>query len=232
MVRTRTDRARREDRVESYLALRETQRRINSQLIKRLDKAMVEGVARRLGLWHRGRVVAESEADFDVLCDFCIYDCFTEGKNVVARYRAEGPVSAGAETVAVLEAMGGGNPFSLFRIDAVRPGVGVQLLDLLTNEKVFVFDQGLGTTGRSGICIGGRLLRFHSSDICMTTGAAVEAEGDLAGDLVDDIHAEIDADRRTAQDAISRAAPVERSRIAVRILRMVLAGRPGDSDVA
>jgi hypothetical protein len=69
-------------------------------------------------------------------------------------------------------------------------------------------------------------------EICMTTGAAVEAEGDLAVDLVDDIHAEIDADRRTAQDAISRATPVERSRIAVRILRTVLAGRPGDSDAA
>lgn len=208
---------------EAYLSLRRTQRRINSELVKRFSRATIERSARRLGLWKRGMLVAESEEDFDVLCDFCIYDGFSEGKSAVARYRAERGSSHSSDAIAVLEAMSRGAPFSLFRIETVEPDTGARLLDLLTGEDARVFDQGLGATGRSGLYVGARLLHFPSHGVCMTTGAAIGADPDLARQLTDDIHVELDANTNHAREVVRRASHIERSRIAVRVLGELLA---------
>ena len=111
-------------------------------------------------------------------------------------------------------------PFSLYRIRHRKPGIGVEMHDLLTDEDVLVMDRGLGETAETGLCLAARLIRLTDFGINMTSGASMAVEAILAEDLVDDIHGELG---RGAQVHLARMGARERSRYSIRILREVLA---------
>jgi hypothetical protein len=203
-----------------YASLRRTQRRINNQLVQRLAKATVVEGARRLGLWHRGKLMLSSERVMDVLTDFIIYDCCQGGRNAIARYRAATDFALGSEEAAVLEAMAQTPPLSLFRVKAVTREVGIEAQDLLTDEVAFVTDLALGKSAEAGLCLATRLLRFPHVDVNMTSGAPVAVDEVVSEGLAADIHAEIGSD---ATKVLATMDAEERSRLAARILREVLA---------
>jgi hypothetical protein len=179
---------------------------------------MVEG-GRRLGLWQHGKFVLSSEGVADVLMDFCIYDCYPGGKNAIARYKAAVDLAPTSEEASVLEALAQLPPLSLFRIEQTTPGVGVEVQDLLTDEVVFVIDQGLGKSGRAGLCLVTRLLRFPQLGVNMSSGAGMVVNSFLAEALAADIRSEIG---NSATRALATMDAKERSRLAARILREAL----------
>jgi hypothetical protein len=119
-----------------------------------------------------------------------------------------------------MEAMAEAPPLSRFRIERTVRGVGVDLCDRLTDEVTLVVDQGLSPTGRAGLYLATRLARFGCLDVKLTSGAPVVVEESLAVGLAAEIRAEIG---RGAAKVLATMPPGERSRLATRILREVLA---------
>lgn len=208
------------DAVSRYVSLRKTQVHINSQLMARLARPTLAGAAKRLGIWHKGGLIVSSRGVTDLLTDVCLYDCFPGGKSPISRYQAIAALVPGTPEALVIEAMAHLPPLSLYRIQCRKPGVGVEMHDLLTDENVLVMDRGLGETAEAGVCLATRLIRFPNFGINMTSGAAMVVEAILAENLVDDIHAELG---RGAQACLARMGAQERSRYSIRMLRDILA---------
>jgi hypothetical protein len=208
------------DAVSRYVSLRKTQVHINSQLMSRLARPTLVGAAKRLGIWHKGDLIVSSRGVTDLLTDVCLYDCFPGGKSPISRYQAVAALVTGTQEALVIEAMARLPPFSLYRIQHRKPGIGVEMHDLLTFEDVFVMDRGLGETAEIGLCLAARLIRFPDCGINMTSGASMAVEAILAEGLADDIHAELG---RGAQARLARMAAQERSRYSIRLLRDILA---------
>jgi hypothetical protein len=208
------------DAVSRYVSLRRTQVHINSQLMSRLARPTFVAAARRLGIWHKGDLSVRSRGVTDLLTDVCLYDCFPGGRSPISRYQAVAALVTGTQQALVIEAMARLPPFSLYRIQRRKPGIGVEMHDLLTDEDVFIMDQGLGETAEVGLCLAARLIRFPDLGINMTSGASMVVETILAQGLVDDIHAEFG---RGAQACLARMGAQQRSRYSIRMLRDILA---------
>ena len=61
--------------------------------------------------------------------------------------------------------------FSLFAVEAVEPGVGVQVRDLLRGDSQFIVDVGYSQSAAIGAFLAARIMAPEG--ICMTTGAAL-----------------------------------------------------------
>jgi hypothetical protein len=208
------------DAVSRYVSLRKTQVHINSQLMARLARPTLVAAAKRLGIWHKGDLIVSSRGVTDLLVDVCLYDCFPGGKSPISRHQAAAALATGTQEALVIEAMARLPPFSLYRIQSRKPGIGVGMHDLLTDEDVLVMDRGLGETAEVGFCLAARLIRFPDFGINMTSGASMVVAATLAEGLVDDIHAEFG---RGAQARLARMGAQERSRYSIRMLRDILA---------
>jgi hypothetical protein len=207
------------DAVSRYVSLRKTQIHINSQLMSRLARPTLVAAAKRLAIWHKGDLIVGSRGVTDLLTDVCLYDCFPGGKSPISRYQAVAAPVMETQEALVIEAMARLPPVSLYRIQRRKPGIGVEMHDLLTNEDVFVMDRGLGETAKVGLCLAARLIRFPDFGISMTSGASMVVEAILAQDLVDDIHAELG---RGAQACLARMGAQDRSRYSICMLRDIL----------
>lgn len=164
-------------------------------------------------------LIVGSRGVTDLLTDVCLYDCFPGGKSPISRYQAVAAPVMETQEALVIEAMARLPPVSLYRIQRRKPGIGVEMHDLLTNEDVFVMDRGLGETAKVGLCLAARLIRFPDFGISMTSGASMVVEAILAQDLVDDIHAELG---RGAQACLARMGAQDRSRYSICMLRDIL----------
>ena len=188
--------------------------------MSRLARPTLGGAAKRLGIWHKGDLIVRSRGVTDLLTDVCLYDCFPGGRSPISRYQAVAALVTGSQEALVIEAMARLPPFSLYRIRLRKPGIGVEMHDLPTDEDVLVMDRGLGETAEAGLCLAARLIRFTDFGINMTSGASMAIEAILAEDLVHDLHAELG---RGAQTHLAHMGARERSRYSIRILREVLA---------
>jgi hypothetical protein len=200
-----------------YLELRRAQSALNDELVRRLAKPVILDCARRLDLWEDGRIAAE-EHEMIALMDFCLYDCYVDGKNAVVRLRAGAGFPAGSDDAVIIGAMVQSPPLSLFRIDETEKDKGVGLRDLLTDERVFVVDQALGQTGWSGAFLATRVLRVEEAGLNMTSGASLGVRQAVAEGVAADVRAELGAG---AAGLIAGMSTGERVRLAVRILREV-----------
>ncbi|MBI5628142.1 MAG: hypothetical protein HY953_04420, partial [Candidatus Rokubacteria bacterium] len=59
---------------EKYLRLREAQRTLNTRLRKMVPKPAFKECGERLGFWHYGDLVFDSEDHMAVFIDYAIYD--------------------------------------------------------------------------------------------------------------------------------------------------------------
>jgi hypothetical protein len=164
------------DVLATYTRLRETQRALNLTLTNALSKKAILESAERLGLVRRGRVIADSQLDLDLVMDTAVYDYYPSGnENAVARYAGRHELTGDAKTVldAMLRAR-----FTLVELGERVKGVGVQARDVVFAESFFLADVALSRTGVPGLVLATRLLSFES--FRMTTGAYRLFDADLA----------------------------------------------------
>jgi hypothetical protein len=153
-----------------YRRYREISSRLATSLLHTLGKDVFEQGAQELGMFRRGAVVLDSEADMDILADYCVHDYRVDGRNSVERYLETTPPPAGSEEELVLKAMADAY-YSVFEIkDKVR-GAGATMFDLLRGETRFMADVGLGTTATIGMALAVRV--FPLPDFLMSAGAAI-----------------------------------------------------------
>jgi SEC-C motif len=151
-----------------------------------------------------------------VLMDFCIYDVRRQGTNAVERYLAESPPASNSDEMVLLQAMREAR-FSLLAVEALEPGVGARVRDLLRDEELFLVDVGFSHTAPLGMVLAARIMAPEG--IHMTTGAAlpvgVLSAEDRFGFLQGIVAAFKDADFR-------HLTPTEASEVAANTIRTCL----------
>jgi hypothetical protein len=153
-----------------YRQTRSVGKQLNSKLVERLGKDVMEEGARKLGMLKKGVFMFETEDETSVLMDYCIYNVYRNGRNVVAQYLLDSPPPENSIEMRCLKAAQRAF-YSLFVVEKALAGLGVLMKDLRTGDSVLVVDQGLGLSAQPNLVIATRLLVLPN--FCMTGGAAL-----------------------------------------------------------
>ena len=159
-----------QDLVARYRRLRGVCKDLNNAMVHRFAKDALHEGGRKLGMMQGNTLVFGNEDDMSVLMDYCLYHVRRNGRNAVEQYCCDHPPLAGTDEAACLRAMQNAI-YSLFRVDAVEPGVGLAVTDVATDEQYLLVDIGLSQTAKPGVVFFSRLLLFE--DFAATGGAAI-----------------------------------------------------------
>jgi hypothetical protein len=153
-----------------YQRLRHVGKHVNTALIERLTRDMLDEAGQKLGVI-RGRTMAlKQEHEIEVVCDFCVHDVRRQGMTAVERFLAETPPAPGSDERVVVEALQDAR-FSLFLVEGREEGVGVHVRDLLSDTAHFVVDRNFSMTAETDLVIAFRLMAPDGID--QTTGVAL-----------------------------------------------------------
>lgn len=152
-----------------YRQLRAINVRINNEVLApRLGADTIVKAADRLRMLGHDEIILDDDSHFAILADYAIYDIDIDGMNAVERYLLEEKVDPESDEGEVLHAMQNA-VFRIVVVDNVVGGLGVEVRDLISDEKFLVTDIGLSKTGLPGLLIATRLLDFGSFQL--TSGA-------------------------------------------------------------
>lgn len=160
---------------ERYRRLRAVGRELTSQVLKVTDGGDIEAAARQLGMWHRGMIVADCEAEMDVLYDHTLFRPRRDGENAVHRYRRELPPAPGSDEDLWLRAAADSR-YALWLITGRSPGFGIAVRDLFGGEAALVADFHFSHTAPPGLVLAGRML--SNEDFSWATGATLPIADD------------------------------------------------------
>ncbi|MCL0029618.1 SEC-C metal-binding domain-containing protein [Dehalococcoidia bacterium] len=164
-----------EKKLARYQQLRATGKNLHDTLLDRLPKNALKECGKILGIYHRGTFVLNSEYEMSVLMDYCIYDYRWGGQNVVERYVARASIEPNSDESILLDAMLQAR-YSLFAIDEIVTGVGIQTHDLLKGDSIFIIDIALSETVVEGFILAGRIITPDNGEFSMTTGALLPVD--------------------------------------------------------
>jgi hypothetical protein len=153
-----------------YQHLRRVALPLNHRVVETLPKNVLDEGGKKLGILKKNVLTLDSKDEIAVLMDYCIYDVRRQGQNAVERYLAESAPAPGSDESILLEAMRGAR-YCVLLVEALEPGVGVHVRDLLRDEALFLVDVNLSRTTRIGMVLASRVMAPEG--IAMTTGAAL-----------------------------------------------------------
>jgi hypothetical protein len=192
------------DDVARYRRLRPIRLGLNSKLVERLSRDVLNDGAKRIGILRGGMFVFDNEDETSVLMDYCIYDIYRGGRNAVQQYLCDCPPDPDSDEMECLRAMEQAT-YALVAVLRIEPGVGCHVRNLFTEETRLLVDMGLSKTARPGAVIATRLLDFGS--FVATSGAALPV-GILDNDDLDEWQRMF---RAGADDTRADPAPLIRS---------------------
>jgi hypothetical protein len=171
-----------------YHRLREVSRSLHNRLIKQIPKPVLTSSAERLGLLSPGPgrhgeeiLLLEDEYEISVLMDYCLYHGRQDGQTVIDRALTADPPPARSDKRLLLQAMQAAR-FSVFAVEEITPGIGVQVLDLLRDEALFLVDIGFSETATPGLVLAGNIISLP--ELSMTTGAMLPVDRTIVEDLL------------------------------------------------
>ncbi len=138
-----------QDLVARYRRLRGVCKDLNNAMVHRFAKDALHEGGRKLGMMQGNTLVFGNEDDMSVLMDYCLYHVRRNGRNAVEQYCCDHPPVAGTDEAACLRAMQNAI-YSLFRVDAIEPGVGLAVTDVATDEQYLVGRYWTFADGQAG----------------------------------------------------------------------------------
>lgn len=166
--------------LQRYRRLRAVMRDLHSELLGSVSRDTFTECGEKLGLMVDGTLVFETEDESSLLMDYCLYDGWSGQHNAITRFLAKQPYAAGSDEMLLLDAMSRAR-YSLFQVQSVAEGVGVNCRDLLRGDGGSVIDEGLGSTAAPGVIFACRLVVLP--ELSMTTGAALPIDADTLEDI-------------------------------------------------
>ena len=151
-----------------YQQLRTLQKDLNRVLPYMLPKNALPKCGTLLGIYKDDTLVFGSESEMDVLMDYCLYDYRWDGHNVIERYVNQTPIEAGSDKRVLLDAMLKPR-YSLFVVDDVTKGLGVQTRDLFREDSAFIMDVALSETAVKGFVLACRIISPGDGRFSMST---------------------------------------------------------------
>ena len=158
------------DLVARYQHLRQATRPITNQLIGTLSKKAMQEAGEKLGILRDGVLVFGSEDETGVLMDYCLFDFREQGMNAIERRLVQDPPPADSEELLILQGLRNAR-YSLFIVEAIQPGVGLHLRDLLNDVTIFIVDINFSNSAQEGLVLAARIVTIDG--INMTTGASL-----------------------------------------------------------
>lgn len=171
----------REVLLKRYRQLRDTMRELHNELVRSLPKDTLTRCGRKLGFMVGDTLVFENEDESSVLMDYCIYEGWSGDHNAVSRFLAKQPYDPGSDERVLLTAMSHAR-YSLFQVESVARGVGVNCRDLLRGDGGSIIDEGLGNTASEGVVIACHLAVLP--DLSMTTGAPLPLDANRLKEIL------------------------------------------------
>ena len=202
-----------------YRRLRAVQRDLHHELMKLLPKNALKECGMVLGVYKNDTLVFSSESETDVLMDYCIYDYRWDGRNVIERYINQTPTEDGSDEQILLNAMLEAR-YSLFVIDDVVRGRGVQTRDLLRGDSGFIVDVALSGTAVKGFILACRIISPGDGGFSMTTGAGLPADHPIMGRIIQEIPERFGK----SGGEIAQMSPEKAAEFSASIIRIFLEG--------
>lgn len=169
-----------------YRQLRTTQRELNRTLSHMLPDDAIPECGTRLGVYRDDALVFGAESEVSVLMDYCLYDYRWDGQNVIERYASETPMRADPDKSSVLDAMLKPR-YSLFVVDDVIRGFGVQTRDLFRTDGGFIVDVTLSETAVKGFVLACRIISPDNGRLSMPTGAGLPVNRPIIDRIVEEV---------------------------------------------
>ena len=133
--------------VERYRRLRVLSMDLNSRIIKTIPRRTFGEVGEALGILRNGVLVFETEDMTSVHMDCCLYEWFTNGKNIVQRYAETHPPKPGTDEAYLLDAYLQAK-YRVLLVQSAMPGASVYCRDVLNGGELFLMDLGLSRTAQ------------------------------------------------------------------------------------
>lgn len=180
----------------------------------RVDSSLLDETATILGMLVDGQLDLRGEHELGTIYEFAVYEIRRDGETVVERYVREHPPNLDSRDGRLLKALPEAR-LSVFLIDAVEEGVGIQVHDLLGGPPTFIAEEAYGDPLFLGERFAGRIATVD--DVTLSVGGfqpfdeiAIE---DIFYDLVvrfpgrpvDALHQLSGQDRQDAAVIIARA---------------------------
>ncbi len=156
--------------VARYRQLRQAGLKLNNRLVKSLTKNIIDQGGHDLGILEKNRLVLDTEDEVAVLMDYCLHDLRQQNANAIERLLKASPPEPESDEFILLHALCKAR-FSLFAVEGLEPDVGVEVRDLLRDEKQFVVDIGFSSSAKIGLVMALRVMTPEG--IGMTTGTAL-----------------------------------------------------------
>ena len=202
-----------------YRRFRAVQRGLHHELMKLLPKNALKECGMVLGIYKNDTLVFSSESETDVLMDYCIYDYRWDGRNVIERYINQTPIEGGSDERILLNAMLEAR-YSLFMVDNVVRGRGVQTRDLLRGDSGFIVDVALSETAVKGCILACRIISPSNGGFSMTTGAGLPADRPIMGRIIQEIPERFGK----SGGEIAQMSPEKAAEFSASIIRIFLEG--------
>ena len=204
------------DLVARYQHLRQATRPITNQLIGTLSKKAMQEAGEKLGILRDGVLVFGSEDETAVLMDYCLFDFREQGMNAIERRLVQDPPPADSEELLILQGLRNAR-YSLFIVEAIQPGVGLHLRDLLTDVTIFIVDINFSNSAQEGLVLAARIVTIDG--INMTTGASLPVAVIPASEMKEFVHRYLPQIRALAGQ---KESPEQASELAATIIQACL----------
>lgn len=175
-----------EERLARYRQLRAVQMDLHSTLMEQLPQNALRECGKTLGVFKDDILVLGSESEMAVLMDYSIYDYRWDGLNVIERYINQTHLEVGSDQRILLDAMLEAR-YSLFVVDEIEKGAGVQTRDLFRGDGGFIMDIGMSETGVKNLVFASRVITPRDSGFSMTTGAMLPADRSIMAKIISEI---------------------------------------------
>jgi len=199
-----------------YRQLRDLDIAQNRLIVKLLDKPQLHEGAAKLGLLQGNVLNFDAEEDTGALFEYCNHDVWRNGRNALGRYLADSPPPADSAEMMLLQAKLSA-VFSMFVVEKVGRGVGVEVRDLIRGDSRALMDVSLGNCADSGVVACARLMEVEG--ISMTTGTLI------AGDVATYQRVMAALERKGETSSLLEDAPERRSAATALIIRHFMAYR-------
>ena len=156
---------------ERYTRLRKVSQTLNHKMMDTLPKDAIHTIGKRLGIMRKHTLILDSEDELSVLMDCCLYDLIKGGKNAVQWYAEWHPPAVNTDEYEILQGCLAAS-YRLVMPKSRVEGAGIQVVDLLTGEELFIMDFGMSQSPLN-VAYGTRTIPL--GEFWMTGGAGLPA---------------------------------------------------------
>jgi hypothetical protein len=159
-----------------YRRLREINNRQQTDALAHVPRITMLDCARRLGLAQGRTLVLDNPDEMSLICDLVVYGGKTGRSRAIDRYAARLRPAPGSDDELMLTAALNAK-FAMWRVERRHEVLGIYVLDIFSNETLWLIDESLEASCPSGQVLAGRLMTI--GDFAITCGVAVPIDVDV-----------------------------------------------------